>query len=175
MKTLVIYKSLSGFTKKYAEWIAEELLADLVKQKEVDLNSFKDYDVIIYGGALQAVGINGVKKIKSKLEELQDKTVVVFAVGAAPKNDGLIEEITNKNFPNELAESVDKVFYLRGGFDKRKLPFFYKLIMALFVKKLKKKKEKSEDDQGMIEAWDKPVDFTDKEKIEPLVNFVKTA
>lgn len=31
MKIVVVYKSISGFTKKYAEWIAEELEADLLR------------------------------------------------------------------------------------------------------------------------------------------------
>ncbi len=33
MKTLVVYKSLSGFTKKYAGWIGEELQAELLNIK----------------------------------------------------------------------------------------------------------------------------------------------
>ena len=30
VKTLVVYWSKTGFVKKYAEWIAEELKADLI-------------------------------------------------------------------------------------------------------------------------------------------------
>lgn len=32
MKTIIIYKSKSGYTKKYALWIAEELICD-IKEK----------------------------------------------------------------------------------------------------------------------------------------------
>ena len=32
MKIIVIYKSKTGFTKRYAEWIAEELKCDIVQR-----------------------------------------------------------------------------------------------------------------------------------------------
>ncbi len=35
MKTIVIYKSATGFTKKYAQWIAEALSADLFAVADV--------------------------------------------------------------------------------------------------------------------------------------------
>ena len=35
MKTLVIYTSQTGFTKRYAEWISEELDADIYELKDV--------------------------------------------------------------------------------------------------------------------------------------------
>jgi len=60
MKYLVLYKSISGFTKKYAFWIAHELKADIfpiIKIKQIILT---DYDIIIFGGSLHAVGINRI-------------------------------------------------------------------------------------------------------------------
>jgi len=38
MKTVVIYKSKTGFAKKYAEWIAEELVADILDVSMVTSN-----------------------------------------------------------------------------------------------------------------------------------------
>jgi len=53
MKTLIVYASQTGFTKKYAEWISEKLDADLwtadeLKKKPDDC--FSPYDEVIYGG-----------------------------------------------------------------------------------------------------------------------------
>ena len=36
LRTVVIYRSTSGFTKRYAEWIAEELKADLFEARKID-------------------------------------------------------------------------------------------------------------------------------------------
>ena len=35
MKTLVIYTSQTGFTKKYADWLADEMGADIFDLKDV--------------------------------------------------------------------------------------------------------------------------------------------
>ena len=34
MKTLIIYTSQTGFTKKYAEWLAEKMSGDLLELKD---------------------------------------------------------------------------------------------------------------------------------------------
>lgn len=41
MKTVVIYQSKTGFTKKYAEWISEELSADIFNALKVTANMLK--------------------------------------------------------------------------------------------------------------------------------------
>jgi len=46
MKIVVVYKSISGFTKKYVEWIAEELEADLLRLEKKDINIIFKYDII---------------------------------------------------------------------------------------------------------------------------------
>ena len=53
MKTLVVYTSQTGFTKRYAQWIAERMEADLFDLKDVQKkeNSFFDgYKAIVYAG-----------------------------------------------------------------------------------------------------------------------------
>ena len=53
MKTLIIYTSQTGFTKRYAEWIAEKMsgeLLDLRDARKKSADYFKDFDAICYGG-----------------------------------------------------------------------------------------------------------------------------
>ncbi|MFT5873622.1 MAG: hypothetical protein ACI8WT_002569 [Clostridium sp.] len=52
---------------------------------KVNTNTLADYDTLIYGGGLYAVGINGVKLITKNLDKLKDKKVVVFATGEIKK------------------------------------------------------------------------------------------
>jgi menaquinone-dependent protoporphyrinogen IX oxidase len=53
-KTIVLYESKTGFTRKYAEWIAEELDAELFPLQEarrsIDAAKLQDYDAVIFGG-----------------------------------------------------------------------------------------------------------------------------
>ncbi len=54
MKTIVVYKSKSGYTKTYAEWISSELNCDLKCAEDIKIDELLKYDVIIYGGGLYA-------------------------------------------------------------------------------------------------------------------------
>lgn len=105
MKSVVIYRSKSGFVKKYAEWIAEELGADIFEASKFTVDMFATYDTVIYGGGLYVVGINGVKLITDNLKKLEGKKVIVFATGASPARKDVIHDVKTKNFlPEQLKQ-----------------------------------------------------------------------
>ncbi len=177
MKTVVIYKSKTGFAKKYAVWLAEELSADLFEASKVNIDLLSGYDTVIYGGSLHAVGIIGLKLITNNLERLKDKKLVVFATGASPSSEAVIEEIITSNFSPDQRDKI-KCFYLRGGFNYDKLPIGDKLLMTLLKWKIRNKKKQkkalSRDEKGMLAAYSKPVDFTKKEQINEIVEYVNS-
>ncbi len=49
-KIVVIYKSKYGSSKKYAQWIAEEVNGDLFNSSNIKEEKLKEYDIIVYGG-----------------------------------------------------------------------------------------------------------------------------
>lgn len=176
MKTAVIYKSKTGFTKKYADWLAEDLSADIFEVSGVDSSTLEKYDTIIYGGSLHATGIIGVGFLKKNIDKLKDKRVIVFACGASPASEDVLSEVIMHNFTAEQQEQI-KCFYLRGGFDYNKLPAFEKVLMTLFkwgiILKKKIKKDLNSDEIGMLEAYEKP-DFTERSNIEEIVAYVNS-
>ena len=171
-KTVVIYKSKTGFTKKYAQWISEELHCDLIENNKLKLAEIQSYDIIIYGGGLYAIGINGLKLIKNNYESLKDKKLIVFATGATPSREEDLNKVWEANFSQEQRNTISR-FYLRGGFNFNKLNKGNKLLIAMLKKKLQKDNNPTEDAIGMLTAIDEPVDFTDKKNIYELVHYVK--
>ena len=171
MKILVVYKSKTGFTKKYAQWIARDLSADIHEYASVDKKMLGKYDIIIYGGSLYAVGINGKKLITQNLDILKNKKVIVFAVGASPYREEIINEIRDNNFSKEEQKTI-QFYYLRGGFHYHRLPLFDKILMNLLQLKLKWKKVLTPDEKGMLSAFKMPVDFTRKQNIQEIINHV---
>lgn len=177
MKVIVIYKSKTGFTKKYAEWIAEALEGDICEVSRVKIDMLEDYDTVIYGGSLHAVGIIGVKFITKNTNKLKGKKLVVFATGASLPEERVVNDVLNNNFTPEQREYI-KFFYLRGGFDYGKLSLFDKLLMSLMKKhinnKVKQNKELAPDERGMLTLFEKSVDFTEEGNIADLIEFVKS-
>jgi menaquinone-dependent protoporphyrinogen IX oxidase len=168
-KTAVIYRSTSGFTKRYAEWIAQELKADLFDSRKTNPDAIAKYDVIIFGGSLHAVGINGLKLIKNHMPLLNGKKVIVYAVGASPQRENVLQEVKEHNFNADMAGVA--LFYLQGGFNYSKLDFSNKVIMALFWVRLKLLRNRTSDEKGMMAAYSKPLDCTRKENIKPLIDY----
>ncbi len=170
-RVIVVYRSISGFTKRYAQWIAEELTADFCDARKIEAQTLRSYDVVVFGGSLHASGIIGLNLIKDNAQLLAGKKIVVFAVGASLPSEQLVEEVKKYNFP----KSPDmKLFYLRGGFNFDKLDQSSKVLMMLFKARIKIKKQKTPDEEEMLAAYDIPLDCTKKESVQELVEYVKS-
>jgi len=168
----VVYRSKSGFTKKYAEWIAEEANADLLLGKETKLDDLMPYKAIVYGGAFYAGGINGIKLITDNYEKLKDKKLIIFCLGATPVRPEIYEEIKNKHLNPEQQQNIE-LYMFRGGFDYDKLTFIDKILMNILKYQLKHKKDPTPDEVGMLNSYSHPFDFTDKKQIKPIIDSLK--
>jgi menaquinone-dependent protoporphyrinogen IX oxidase len=174
-KTAVIYKSKYGSTKKYAQWIAEELEADLFDVTQVNTEALGQYQTIIFGGGLYASGIIGSDFLVKNYELLAEKQIIVFTVGLANPQLTDYTNIIEKNFPPMMRESI-KIFHLRGAIDYKKINITHKAMMALLKKKVTKIDEKDQDEETkmMLETYGQTVDFTDKSTVKDLVDYCMT-
>ena len=90
MKTLIIYTSQTGFTKRYAEWIAEKMsgeLLDLRDARKKSADHFKDFDAICYGGWAMAGNLVKGKWFLEKASDWHDKRLAMFCVGGSPNDN----------------------------------------------------------------------------------------
>ena len=124
MKILITYQSKTGFTKKYAEWIQEELNGDLL-----ELNKIKDiskYDLIIHGGWIMGGMVKGLNKIK----KMNPKELIVFGVGFTPKSDVDINKLIKDNKLEDIP-----FYYFEGGMNPKKMGFVGRTMVKLVTKK----------------------------------------
>lgn len=174
MKTLVIYKSSSGFTRRYAEWIAEELSADIYPISDITLPMMMEYECIVFGSHVHAVGIEGISLIKRNLEKLRGKRLIIFATGAAPSDEARLKKVRDMNLTIQQQANI-KFFYLRGGFNYAALPFIDKMLMTFYkmslIRKRKQGKHLTEDEIGILELLFKPEDFTRRENVKEIVKY----
>lgn len=172
-KTVVIYKSKTGFTKIYADWIAQELKCEVFEASNVKVTDLSGYDTIIYGGGIYASSINGAKMITKNYNDLKDKKIIVFAVGSAPASDDNTKNLREFNIPAEQRNDIS-LFYLRGGFDYSRLSPMNKFLMTIFKTMLKKSKRPENDRNDFIEKFKVPQNFTNKTNIEPILQTVRS-
>lgn len=173
LKTIVVFKSESGFTKKIAERIANELNADIFDMKSIRLANLSDYDAVIYGGAVHAQRIIGLRKIKTTLKKLNKQIKVVFAVGSAANDSFSIPIIKKSNLTEEELKKI-RFFYFRGGYNKESLTLQSKMIMSivstLVFKRIQNKKPEFKE---ILEMMNDSADYTQTENISSLISYVR--
>lgn len=168
MKTIVIYNSQTGFTKRYAGWIAEAAGADCLELSAAKRRSLEPYDAIVFGGWACAGSIKKFGWFKENIEKWADKKLIVFCVGASPIDNSEVEQSLKQNFKEPELQKVN-VFYCPGGLNYKKMPASSKLMMKMFIKMLKAKKDKTEAEREMIKMISASYDISDKKYIEPVL------
>ena len=130
MKSLIIYGSQYGTTKRYAERFAEMTGFPVISYE--DMNALTGYERVIYFGGLYAGGVKGLKNAVKRFS-LNTKLIIV-TVGLADvcdkENISNIRNSISKQVPEDLLKSAF-VFHLRGGIDYQKLSFKHKTMMTL--------------------------------------------
>lgn len=170
MKILLIYKSKTGFTKRYAEWICEEINCRLENISNIKNIDFSNYDLVVYGSRIHAGRIDGLDKIR-KLN--LDKKLIIFLTGATPKETNSIIEVWNSNLTEEELKIV-KHFYIPAGLNYEKMGFLDKTMMKMASIMLEKKSNKSKEDIGMQNSIKKSYDISSKARIKPLIEYIKS-
>lgn len=170
--TVIIYGSVYGTTKKYADELSRRLGCEAISYEKVgDINA---YQTIIYMGGLYAGGVQGMKKTMKKLNGISGKKICIVTVGLADPTDEKNIEHIRMNIKAQVSEELyDKaqIFHLRGGIDYSKLSFLHKKMMGMLYKKLKNipEEERDAETSGLIETYNKQVDFVDLDTLTPVM------
>ncbi|MBR3269957.1 hypothetical protein IKG07_01775 [Candidatus Saccharibacteria bacterium] len=125
MKILVTYKSKTGFTKKYAKWIAEELGCEAKDIKTITPKNVAEYDLIIHGGWIFGGIISGYNKIKS----FAPKQLIVFGVGFTPKAKVDLKKMAEEN---KLGDT--SLYYFEGGTNPPKMGLIGRKVVEMVTK-----------------------------------------
>jgi len=173
MNIIVIFNSKTGFTKRYAEWIAEELACDTLPYKDFTSDAVSGKDVVIFGTRIHAGIVEHLNKIKTYFNNPAKQKFIVFATGGTPNE---AESVINNIWVNNLSESERKTiphFYMQSGLNYEKMGFIDKKLMKMAAWFMGKKKNKNDHEAGHAQAIQKSYDVAKKERIFPLVCYVK--
>ncbi len=173
MKTVIIYKSKTGFTKKYAQIVAEQAGCELLELKKATPKALAGYELIVFGSRFFAGTVDGLKKARELFEASKATEFVVFATGATPNEAAdIVNDVWKNNFSSEELEAIPH-FYMQSGICYEKMPFAEKMMMKMAAKMMKNQKEKDEMGQGFEEALKGSFDISSEEYAQPLVEYLK--
>ena len=133
MKTLLVYKSETGFTKDYVDAIQRRIPdVEIVDIKHFKRKMVKQSDIIFYGGPLRNNVILGLNKFLKANDLFDGKDVFVFATGIQPIDNEKKENVINAN---GLEFYHVRLYLLPGGLDINKMKPLKRKLFSFAMKK----------------------------------------
>ena len=147
MKTLIIYHSKTGFTKKYALWLNLDCpVLPFHQAKSMDLTT---YDTVIFATYFYIGRITKLKWLKK--QTITNKIVLV--TGASPADTPDVPVSIDKNFTQ--GEEHYPVFYVQAGLAYDKMSILDRNMMKLKSNMVKKSHgEQSAQYKGVSNSFD---------------------
>ncbi|MGI6254984.1 MAG: flavodoxin domain-containing protein [Acutalibacter sp.] len=169
MKKIILYGSQYGTAKKYAEKCAEITGLPVANCKKV--RDLKEYDLVVYFGALYAGNITGLKRTAQAMGDhgkLILVTVGLTDVSRRADQDNFQASLRSQVPPSILGNMT--MFHLGGRMDYHKLNLKHRALIALFCQTAKNlpEEKKTADVNVMIQAYRSKVDLVDLDSLEPI-------
>jgi menaquinone-dependent protoporphyrinogen IX oxidase len=138
LKCLIIYKTLYGSTKEYAEWISEELKADIIDINKAGKIDFNNYDTIIFGCYIFFSKVPIRKFIINNWTKFENKNIILYTTsGINPeKGLGILNYIVKSGFPRDIRKKI-KFFHFSGRYLINKFNIIHRALIrfgSLIVK-----------------------------------------
>lgn len=171
MRTVVVYHSQTGFTRRYAEWIADAAGGDCFALKEARKRDLSGYDAIVYGGWACAGQISKIGWFEEQIPAWNGKRLAAFCVGASPADNPEVQVFLDKTEQDLAAQNV-KVFYCPGGMNYEAMSLRYRLMMKAFLAGLRAKKDRTPQEETMAAMLGSSYDISDRRYIEPVLAFL---
>lgn len=167
-KTIIIYRSKTGFSRRYAQWLAEDLRCQAADYRERKRLRLPEYGTIILAGGLYAGQMSGLGWLKKQLPGLAGKRIAALAVGCAPADKPDLPESMEKLF-GPLPQV--RGFYCQGGLDYEHMGAVDRAMMAALRASLRGKPEMAD----MLAGISRSFDAADRGSLAPLVQWARNA
>ena len=167
MKSIILYSTKYGATKKYVDFLVEETKFDCIEVSKI--KDVKEYDTIILCGPVYMSKIKGISFIHKNYDKIKDKKIAVFGVGASLVDEATINEL--KTFNKDLENFP--LFYGRGALNEEKMSFKDRTLCKLLRKAIAKQNPNTYSPiMKVIASADKKEDWIDKKYIKPLLDYI---
>ncbi len=160
---IIVYESKTGFTKKYADMLSAKTGMKVFRVNE--LSKAEKNEDIIFLGWMKVGKVQGLGKVrKSKV-----RAVCGSGTGRTAEPDS--ETVIARNKIGGIP-----FFYLRGGcFPLKELKGVDKLMLSMFLKMLKSKKDKDENTEEAASNIENGFNGVKEENLRPVFEWLGTA
>lgn len=169
-KTIIIYRSKTGFTQKYAEMAAKELGCNAQPWGKAQMAG---YDTVVFGTRAHAGRIDGLKKALAAFRRSGTKRFVLFVTGAMPHTAGqALEQLWKGNLTEEQLRNIPH-FYMQAGLCYERMGVLDRAMMKGLARFLAHKADKTPEDLELEKTIAGSYDISSREYVLPMVEFLR--
>lgn len=157
---VIVYESKTGFTKRYAEMLAEKASLSVFRVQE--RSKIDPGEEVLFLGWMKVGKIQGLSKIR------KHNVIAVCGSGTAAIAEPSPEVVIRRN----KIEGVP-FFYLRGGCHPlSEIKGIDKFMLSLFIKMLKSRKDQDEKTKESISIIENGFDGVEAENLGPVTEWL---
>ncbi|MFX1412172.1 MAG: flavodoxin domain-containing protein [Promethearchaeota archaeon] len=163
MSGIVVYRSSTGSTKQYADWIHEETGFPVYDSRDKGI-PWDGADTVVIGSPILANKPMLAGWVEKHWDRMKGKRVALFTTSGADPADAPVKEWIEKALPEPIRSEI-RAFPLPGRFDYARLRGLGKVMIWIAANVFG-----SKDVKNQIKN---PVDGVAKEKLGELLEFLK--
>ena len=168
----ILYNSKTGFTRKYAQLLAEELGCAALPLGDAPAD-LSQYAAVAFGRRLHAGVVDGWKKAQKLLIRRGARKLVLFVTGAMPNEaKDTIQKMWEQNLTPAELDAIPH-FYFQAGLCYERMGGVDWAIMKFAAWAMTWKKAKTPEDEAFQSAIVRSYDISDPKYIVPLADCLR--
>lgn len=164
----IVYESNTGFTKQYAEMLAEKVGLPAISLRE-SMQTVPEKAEIFFMGWVCGGKISGLPIAQSRFV-----VAGAAAVGIVTPKPEVVDTLIVQNGIDDENHGVEGPFYyLQGGVDPKKLGWMKRKILAMIANNMMKTAEADSAEWDVADALKMGGSFVKEENLQPIVAWFK--
>lgn len=172
-QTIIVYRSHTGFTKRYAEQLAGELGCTALAEKEAKPERLRGCSTLVFGTRAHAGRIDGLAKGLRLFAQSGAQRLVLFVTGAMPVDaKEQVEALWKQNLSEQQLQKIPH-FYLQGGLCYERMGWVDRMMMRGLAAMLRSKKNKTPEDIALQQSIAISFDHSDPAYLQPMIELLR--
>lgn len=172
-RIVIVYRSKTGFTQRYAEQLAEALGCAALTERAARRGRLRGCETLVFGTRAHAGRVDGLKDAL-RLRAQSGARLVLFVTGAMPGNAAALDAFWRQNLSEEQRRTIPH-FYLQSGLCYERMGPVDRFLMHSFAAMLRKKPDKTPEDEATERVIAHSFDCSDPAYLQPLLTLLRSA
>ena len=167
-KVAIVYSSKYGHTKQYADWLKEDVDADVIDISKFNITQMLAYKLVIFACGIYGDKLSVMDFVKKNVTAIPVQKTMIMAVGWYTNNSKeATEKLIADNYPEQFKGKVP-MYVVNSGLNKKQVSKMDSVKLVAAKLAIEKKDGRSTDDINALGILNGYSDPTSKDNLESI-------